>query len=60
MTPLSTFVTAPLSTVVAISFLSPALTSNLLRPFAGMATNVSLELYVASLGSINTENMVSA
>ena len=23
-----------------------------------MATNVSLELYVASLGSINTENMV--
>ena len=27
--------------------------------FLGMATNVSLELYVASLGSINTENMVS-
>ncbi len=30
----------------------------LLSLFAGMATNVSLELYVASLGSINTENMV--
>ena len=27
--------------------------------YTGVATNVSLELYVASLGSINTENMVS-
>jgi len=26
----------------------------------GVATNVSLELYVASLGSINTENMVNS
>ena len=26
--------------------------------FLGIATNVSVELHVASLGSINTENMV--
>ena len=28
--------------------------------FSGLATNVSVQLLVASMGSINTENMVSA
>ena len=32
----------------------------LLDYFSGLATNVSVQLLVASMGSINTENMVSA
>ena len=32
--------------------------NNMGFPFLGLATNVSVQLLVASMGSINTENMV--